>query len=67
MRERERERERRKESVNVTQMGSQGWASPAWVAVQQRMPNQLARHPHAKWWAPQAVVGGVPGAVPATS
>jgi hypothetical protein len=29
--------------------------------------NQLARHPCAKWWAPQWAERGVPGEAPATS
>jgi hypothetical protein len=34
---------------------------------QQRMLNQLARNPCAKWWVPHTGVGGMPGGAPATS
>jgi hypothetical protein len=61
--QRGRARERRRVSPKQVPM----WAAPAWVAVQQRMPKQLARHPQAKWWEPQARIGGMPGVGPATS
>jgi hypothetical protein len=32
-----------------------------------RMPNRLARRPHAKWRGTPVCVGGVPGAAPVTS
>jgi hypothetical protein len=51
--QRGRARERVRGRRSVTQMGSQGWTSLAWVAIWQIMPNWLARHPRAKWWAPQ--------------
>jgi hypothetical protein len=31
--EKERERGREREKESVTQMGSQGWVSPGWVAI----------------------------------
>jgi hypothetical protein len=42
-RARERERERERESGSVTQMGSQGWVSLAWVAIQQEMSQLVSQ------------------------
>jgi hypothetical protein len=47
---RESKRESEREGGgSATQMGSLGPASSAWVSVQQRIPNLLARYPCAKW------------------
>jgi hypothetical protein len=42
-------------------MGSQGQASPDLGHHPQKMPNWLARHPHAKQRGTPVGVGGIPG------
>jgi hypothetical protein len=32
-----------------------------WMPANGKCPNQLARRPYAKWWAPQQAERGIPG------
>jgi hypothetical protein len=57
----EKERKAEKERVSGRGMGSQGQASPDLGHHPQRMPNWLARRPHAKQRGTPVGVGGIPG------